>query len=363
MTATEAEKSKPLILAIDDDYMIRMVTARILGDEAEVKCVISGEDGLAFLANRPADLVLLDYEMPDMNGLSVLKKIKSDDKLKDIPVIMMTGGIEGRANMELETKALELGAADFLNKPLFPPVTLHRVRNVLNYQHLQRHLEEEVEKQTQRAEKNLAASQRLFEETVLALSKSIDAKDSYTRGHSQRVAEYSAEISRRYGDTPERQKQIFQMGLLHDIGKIGIPGAIINKPGRLTDEEFAIIRSHTVIGADILKPIKEFPELGTGARYHHERYDGRGYPDGIAGEDIPLAARMIAVADSYDAMTSKRSYRDSMPQQKVRDEIVKGRGTQFDPQFADIMLQMIDEDKEYTMRDSGIPTEDKENGE
>ena len=141
------------------------------------------------------------------------------------------------------------------------------------------------------------------------------------------------------------------MGLLHDVGKIGVPDAVINKPARLTDDEFSLIKNHPVMGARILKNIKEMPQLSSGARWHHERYDGKGYPDGLAGKDIPEEARIIAIADSYDAMTSRRSYRDPLPQEVVRNEIVKGKGTQFDPDLADIMLKMIDEDTGFDMRE------------
>ena len=141
------------------------------------------------------------------------------------------------------------------------------------------------------------------------------------------------------------------MGLLHDVGKIGIPDAIINKPAKLTEEEFAIIKEHPKKGAQILEHIIDMPELSVGAKWHHERYDGRGYPDGLSGIAIPEEARIIAVADAYDAMSSRRSYRDIIAQEKVRSEIVNGKGTQFDPYFADIMLEMIDEDKEYLMRE------------
>ena len=164
-----------------------------------------------------------------------------------------------------------------------------------------------------------------------------------------RVADYSREIAKRMGKSVQEQDQIYYMGLLHDVGKIGIPDEIINKTDRLTDEEFAIIRRHPLIGADILRNVSEMPALSTGTRGHHERYDGKGYPDRLKGEQIPLEARIIAVADSYDAMTSRRSYRDILPQDVVRSEIEKGKGTQFDPQITDIMLAMIDEDVEYRM--------------
>ena len=191
----------------------------------------------------------------------------------------------------------------------------------------------------------------LFEQTAEALASAIDAKDQYTHGHSTRVAEYSREIARLAGKTEEECEEIYFSALLHDVGKIGVPDAIINKDGRLTDEEFDAIRRHPVIGNQILSSISVSPYLSIGAHYHHERYDGRGYPDGLIGDDIPEIARIISVADSYDAMTSKRSYRDPIPQQKVREEIIKGFDTQFDARFAKIMLHMIDLDTEYGMKE------------
>jgi len=194
-------------------------------------------------------------------------------------------------------------------------------------------------------------SAHLTQGFMLALAKAVDAKDTYTNGHSVRVAEYSKEIALRVGKSFKEQDEIYMMGLLHDIGKIGIPGTIINKPGKLTDEEFAKIKEHPVMGYEILKNVTELPALAQGARWHHERFDGKGYPDGLRGLEIPEEARIIAVADAYDAMTSKRSYRGIMPQEKVREQIQNGRGTQFDPKFAEIMLEMIDEDKNYKMHE------------
>ncbi|MBR0124881.1 MAG: HD-GYP domain-containing protein, partial [Treponema sp.] len=191
----------------------------------------------------------------------------------------------------------------------------------------------------------------LFEQTAEALATAIDAKDKYTHGHSTRVAEYSKQIAILAGKSKEECDEIYYAGLLHDIGKIGVPRNIINKEGRLTDEEFAEIKKHPVMGNQILSSIGESPYLSIGAHYHHERYDGRGYPEGLKGTDIPDIARIIAVADAYDAMTSKRSYRDPIPQQKVREEIVKGMDSQFDPQYAKLMLHLIDLDSEYKMKE------------
>ena len=187
---------------------------------------------------------------------------------------------------------------------------------------------------------------------ITTLAGTVDAKDSYTKGHSLRVAKYAKEISRRIGKDEEFQKRIYYMGILHDVGKIGIPDTIIQKKGKLTDEEYGIIKTHPVIGEEVLKNITDMPDLYYGAKWHHERYDGKGYPDGLKGEEIPLEARIIAVADAYDAMSSKRSYRDALPQSKVRDETVRARGTQLDPLLADEMIKMIDEDPDYKMRET-----------
>ncbi len=191
----------------------------------------------------------------------------------------------------------------------------------------------------------------MFEQTATALANAIDAKDVYTHGHSMRVAEYSRRIALLAEKDEKFCKDVYFAGLLHDVGKIGIPNNIINKEGKLTDEEFAEIKKHPVIGKQILSSISKSPYLSIGANYHHERYDGRGYPDGLKGDDIPEIARIIAVADAYDAMTSKRSYRDPIPQDKVREEIVKSTGSQFDPAFAKLMLHMIDLDTEYNLKE------------
>lgn len=194
-------------------------------------------------------------------------------------------------------------------------------------------------------------SQRLFEQTAKALVNAIDAKDAYSHGHSMRVAEYSEKIARELGKSDEECEKIYYAGLLHDVGKIGIPDEIINKKGKLTEEEYDAIKQHPVYGNQILSSISEYPYLSIGAHHHHERYDGRGYPDKLKGEDIPEIARIIAVADAYDAMTSTRSYRAAIPQQLVREEIVKNSGTQFDPQVAKVMQHIIDLDTEYVMKE------------
>lgn len=191
----------------------------------------------------------------------------------------------------------------------------------------------------------------MLQQTIEALATAIDANDPYTHGHSTRVAKYSKKIAEMSGMSVEECEKVYLAALLHDVGKIGISDSILNKPGRLTDEEFAVIKQHPALGEQILAHITTSPYLRIGAHYHHERYDGTGYPKGLKGEDIPRVARIIAVADAYDAMTSKRSYRDQIAQQKVREEIVKGLGTQFDPKYGKQMLQLVDLDEEFRMRE------------
>ena len=194
-------------------------------------------------------------------------------------------------------------------------------------------------------------SKRLFAQTAEALASAIDAKDKYTKGHSSRVAEYSRKIAESVGKSSQECDEIYYAALLHDVGKIGISRSILQKPGKLSNEEYQVIKEHPDIGAQILSSISESPYLSIGARSHHERYDGKGYPQGLKGNDIPEIARIIAVADAYDAMTSSRSYRETIPQQVVREEFVKGLGTQFDPVFGKIMIHLIDLDEEYQMKE------------
>lgn len=223
------------------------------------------------------------------------------------------------------------------------------IKTLAELDDLRKNLQKEVKKQTKAAEERREKIERLSGQIIVTLAKTIDAKDKYTNGHSERVAAYAREIARRIGLSEEEQQAVYYMGLLHDIGKIGISDAIINKTEKLTDEEYRIIKMHPVIGEEILRNISEMPDIIIGAKYHHEKYDGSGYPDGIAGDDIPLPARIIGIADAYDAMASKRSYRDVLPQKVVREEIRKGRGTQFEPRCTDILLEMIDEDEDYQM--------------
>ncbi len=341
------QEDKDVILVVDDDRINLEIAKKILASRFTVKCASSGRGTLEFLSKEIPSLVMLDLHMPDMDGFEVISMLKADARYRDIPVIFLTAD----SDRDTEIMGFKEGALDFITKPFIAEIMLQRVGRILELDRLQKKLQTEVEKQTHKAEARRQKVERLSLQVMKTLAATIDAKDKYTNGHSVRVAEYSKAIAARYGKNEKEQEDIYYMGLLHDVGKIGIPDEIINKTSKLTDEEYAVIKTHPSIGADILKNISEIPDIGIGARWHHERYDGKGYPDGLLGEQIPETARIIGVADAYDAMTSKRSYRDVLSQEIVRGEIERGRGSQFDPKFADVMLQLIDEDKEYKMHE------------
>ena len=337
----------PLILVVDDNGLNLRVAEKMLEKQFKVATVSSGKEALEYVKNTIPDLILLDIHMPEMDGFEVLEILQADSEYKDIPVVFLTANEE----REVEVKGFEVGAQDFIKKPFSADIMIRRVDRILELKRLQKNLQREVAKQTRRAEERRKKVERLSMQIMQTLAGTIDAKDTYTNGHSVRVAAYSREIARRYGKSQREQEDIYYIGLLHDIGKIGIPDEIITKNTTLSDREYLMVKTHPQIGGDILKNISEIPYIDVGARWHHERYDGTGYPDGLRGEEIPEVARIIGIADAYDAMSSKRNYRAEIPQDVIRKEIVNGRGTQFDPVFADIMVEMIDDDVNYEMRE------------
>ncbi len=328
-----------IVVANDDEDENAFITQALSKRGLDTVSVRSGSELIGYLNDNKPDLIVIRADMKDMPGVDAVVLIrKMGGAVRRIPVVFTV------KDDSFEQRGLELGVDDFIRMPISADRLYLRINNLLQLSVLKEHLNQEVEKRTDEVE-------QLSMHIIKSLAFAIDAKDKYTNGHSSRVAEYSKEIAARYGYDEAAQNEIYIIGLLHDVGKIGIPDAIINKNARLTDEEYEVIKKHPVIGTQILETITEMPNLSNGARWHHERYDGKGYPDGLAGEDIPEVARIIAVADAYDAMTSHRSYRDTLPQNEVREEIIRCSGTQFDPRFAKIMTEIIDEDSDYQLRE------------
>lgn len=334
------ENSKT-IMVVDDTPSNLQYAMAVLTDTYKVIPVKSGEACISALDKVSPDLILLDIEMPGMDGFETLEKIRRISGMEKVPVIFLTA----LSDNEHELKGFKAGAVDFILKPFVPEIMLARIATQIELSDYRNSLEDVVDRKT-------SENKRLTFQAIQAITKSVDAKDVYTRQHSTRVAKFSREIGIRMGIfTEEEIEELYRLALLHDIGKIGIPDAILNKPGRLTDEEFEIMKTHTVKGYEILSEVTLVKDVEKGARYHHERYDGRGYMEGLKGEDIPLCARIVCIADAYDAMTSDRAYRKKLPADIVRSEIEKGRGTQFDPKVVDIMLSIMDDGIEFPDED------------
>lgn len=326
------------ILVVDDEKINLMIVKRILGDMFEIETAESGEEALSKLKEFIPTLILLDIHMPGIDGYETLKTIKEMPYTSEIPVIFLSADDDADA----EVRGFELGADDFIRKPFISAVVKRRVERSIENFRLRCNLQSEVHRQTEQAEKRRKDIELLSVEIIQTLATAIDAKDVYTKGHSSRVADYAATLAENLGWSDKKIEELRYKALLHDVGKIGVPDRILNKNGRLTDEEFEIIKSHTTTGSEILKGVSSLADMFLVARHHHERYDGKGYPDGLLGEDIPIEARVVGIADAYDAMSSDRVYRKALPKDVIRQELIKGRGTQFDPHMLDVFLNLFD---------------------
>lgn len=327
-----------LILVVDDAEINLKIAEKIISREYSVECVSSGEDCLAYLMDHNPDLILLDLHMPELDGFEVMEKLNASANWKDIPVIFLTAD----SDHDSEIQGFELGAMDFITKPFVAEVMMKRVARVLELSTLQKNLVSEVKKQTAVAEERREKVEQMSIRMIQALATTLDAKDAYTNGHASRVAQYAAALAKKLGWDAERIDSLKSAAILHDIGKISVPDRVLNKTGRLSDEEFGMIKSHTLVGSDILEKTGLFDFAQDVARHHHERYDGTGYPDRLSGENISCEARIVGIADAFDAMSSKRVYRPALPLPSIKEELIKGKGTQFDPTFADIFIEMFE---------------------
>lgn len=335
--------TKKIILIVDDDRLNLVTAQNLLTEEYKIVGVNSGKQAFKYLEKHTPDLILLDIFMPEIGGFEVMKQLQENEDWRKIPVIFLTADRKS----ETETECFRLGAYDFITKPFEPTVMLNRVRRTIELDGYRRNLQQRLDEKTREVE--LVTIQ-----AITTVANTIDAKDDYTKGHSLRVAYYSDNLARKIGWSEEEVQNIHYIALLHDIGKIGVPDSVLNKPFKLTDVEFELIKNHTVMGGEILKDIKMFPNVSLGAKYHHERYDGKGYPNGLKGEEIPMVARIIGIVDSYDAMTSNRVYRKRLQNELVMQELLRGKGTQFDPFLVDRFIELL-EDGEML---KNVPTED-----
>jgi putative two-component system response regulator len=351
-----AQVERPTVLVVDDTPDNLVLMSGLLKDEYRVKVANSGERALKIaISDSPPDLVLLDIMMPEMDGYEVCKRLKSYPTTKRIPVIFLTA----MAEVEDETKGLALGAVDYITKPISPPIVLARVRTHLalkaaaDFLHDKNaFLKAEVEKQTAK----VGAIQDVM---ILALASLAETRDNDTGNHIRRTQHYVRALAEQLRDHPRFKDQLddeviqvlFKSAPLHDIGKVGIPDHILLKPGKLTPEEFEVMKKHTTLGHDALARAEYI--LGTKVEYlttakeialsHQEKWDGSGYPQGLSGDDIPMSARLMALADVYDALISTRAYKKGMSHEEAALIIRKGAGLHFDPDVCEAFYGIEDE--------------------
>lgn len=353
-------RRKTQILIVDDEPVIREVLHERLSN-AGFQCEVArnADEALKSIRSHPYSLVLSDIAMPGGDGISLLRKIKSEQP--DLDVVMLTGVVD----VETAIRAIRLGASDYLTKPfnledvmLTIERTLEKRRLIRENLEYQLDLERKVEERTSELRHKREEVESLYKElkvafeqinssyetTLEALMEALDARDSETQGHSRRVAEYTTLVARHLGIEEPELTQFRWGALLHDVGKIGIPDAILRKPGPLTEEEWCIMRQHPAMGAKILGSVKFLDTAVPIVASHQERYDGTGYPKGLKGDEIPLGARIFTVVDCLDAMMMNRPYRQGTTYERVRNELLRHSGTQFDPKVVETFLTIPSEE-------------------
>ena len=325
-----------LILAIDDNPEVLKLMKILLSDEFDLELASSAEKGLAIMREKSPELVLCDVMMPGMDGHAFSRAVKADDGLKHIPIILVTA----RTGADMLAEGMQAGADDYISKPFDSVELKARIRALLRIRRVESELAM-VNRNLKMRTSDLVDQQRsLFLSTVKSLVSAIDAKDEYTRHHSTRVTEFTLKIAGRMGFSEKETSDLELASLLHDVGKIAVPENILNKPGRLTDQEFALIKEHPSRGESILRPVVELKDISRVVRAHHEHYDGSGYPDGLKGREIPLGARIMSVADAYDSITSERPYRKAASHRFAVKEIIRCSGAQFDPEVIEHFLEI-----------------------
>jgi putative nucleotidyltransferase with HDIG domain len=353
------------VLFVDDEVNILKALQRLLRNEPmKVLTASRPQEALQLLETEPAQVVVSDQRMPEMSGVDLLSTMR--ERHPDMVRMMLTGYTE----MNIAVEAINRGEIyRLITKPWNDDELKATLRQAFDHydlkgeikrlnqvtreqnfklQDMNRNLEGKVRERTKQLASKNHELQTAYIQTIRALAEAIDAKDAYTRGHSERVAVYASRLGREMNLKKELIERTYFAGLLHDVGKIGIPDAIITKPDRLTDEEYLEIQKHPEIGAKILEPVQFLRHIVPCVRHHHEWYDGcnRGYPDRLQGDHIPLPSRVILVADTVEAMTSDRPYRKALPLETVVAELHKFSGSQFDPVCVDAFLRLLDREGE-----------------
>ncbi len=351
---------KSRILIVDDEHEITELLSDLLSVEHDCQKVSSAEDALARMAESDFHLVISDITMPGMSGLEMLPFVKS---ISPNTVVVMISGMQ---TVESAIGALRLGAFDYLMKPFDLRQVEAVVKRALEHYELieakQRHddhLEELVEQRTAELDRALNSLEDAYRSTLKALTSALETRDSETHGHSERVVTYSLRLGREYGLASEKMKALEFGSLLHDIGKIGVPDSILRKPGKLTEEEWVKMREHPVHGQQILRGIEFLEGAARVVAQHHEKWDGSGYPLGLREEDVDVCARIFAVADAFDAITSDRVYRRGKSYREAARELDDWAGRQFDPRVVEAFHRVPPDDWDELHRQSLLPKKDE----
>jgi putative nucleotidyltransferase with HDIG domain len=351
---------KSRILIVDDEHEITEILSDVLSVEHDCQKVDSAEEALACLAGTDFQLVISDITMPGMSGLEMLPCVK---RISPHTVVVMISGMQ---TVESAIGALRLGAFDYLMKPFDIRQVEAVVKRALDHYELilakeryEDHLEELVEQRTAELDRALNSLEDAYRSTLKALTSALETRDSETHGHSERVVTYSLRLGREYGLTSEKLKALEFGSLLHDIGKIGVPDSILRKPGKLTEEEWVKMREHPVHGQQILRGIEFLEGAARVVAQHHETWEGSGYPLGLREEDVDVCARIFAVADAFDAITSDRVYRRGKSYQEAAQELDDWAGRQFDPKVVEAFHRVPQDDWDELHRQSLLPKEDE----
>jgi putative two-component system response regulator len=337
------------VLVVDDEEQVREVMRALLESLGyQVRLAVDGADALEKVGAGATDLVLMDATMPRLDGIETVRRLKQDEQTRIIPVIMVTG----LNDLETKVRALEAGADDFLAKPLERVELQARIASLLKVKALndqsrsyQRDLEAAVEERTRQLEDALAHQRRLSLEAIYRLARAAEFRDEDTGAHLRRISRYAASTARQMGLSERTVEAILYAAPMHDVGKIGIPDQILLKPGKLDERETQVMKMHTTIGAQILQgSIADYLRLGEViAVSHHEKWDGTGYPRGLTGAKIPLAGCVTAIADVFDALTTKRPYKEPFPVDRALAIVHEGRGRHFHPDVVDAFFAIEDE--------------------
>ena len=346
---------KTNLLVVDGSRTTMRHIDSIFGGYCQIHLARTGIEAMDVVEIKPIDIIIMNRNLPDMDGFDLLEKWHKERLTDDISVVI--AGDE--RNKQQEVEALQKGAADYISMPFVPEILKLRVDHLVELHYYRKELESEIKKQKKKVSD-------LSFQAMITIAHTIDLKDRYGEGHSLRVALYSREIARRLGWTVEELEDLYNVALLHDIGKIAIEDSILNKMGTLTEQEYESVKRHTKVGADIVKNTTFIPGIKEGISYHHERYDGTGYV-GLKGKDIPLIARILAVADAVTAMEEDRPFRRRLSSMELEKELISNKGKQFDPDIVNVAVEMLHEgydvDEKLAQMMKQIPGDVSETGE